>query len=106
MEDAVSGAKIALDPCFLALAVTHLPLCLWGGRALNGSWLALLWYSLGHNPLFSEHTWGHCAVLEPIARKVLFLFVSLAIKDLGCYVTLAPSDVSQDIQASPYPKGQ
>ena len=50
VEDAVSGAEIAAVPCFVALAVEHLPLCHWGGRALYGSWLMLLWYSL--NPLF------------------------------------------------------
>ena len=47
VEDAVSVAEIAAAPHLLALAVTYLPLCLWGGRDLNGSWLALLWYSLG-----------------------------------------------------------
>ena len=53
VEDAVSVAKIAAVPCLLELAVAHQPLYLWGGRTLNGSWLALLWYSLGtHNTLF------------------------------------------------------
>ena len=66
----------------------------------------LSFVSVGHNLLFCEDTRGHCAVLEPFARKVLFLFVSLAIKGLGCYATLAPSDGSQDIQASPYSKDQ
>ena len=46
----VSGAKIA--PCLLALAVTHLPLCLWCGEEPVCSQLALLWYLL--NPLFYE----------------------------------------------------
>ena len=31
--------------CLLTLVVEHLPLCLWGGRVLNGSQLALLWFS-------------------------------------------------------------
>ena len=74
VEDAVSGAKIALDPCFLALAVAHLSLCLWGGRALNGSWLALLWYLLQHNLFFCEHARGLHVVLVSFTGKV-FLFV-------------------------------
>ena len=37
VEDGVSGAEIAVAPCLPALAVTHLPLCLWGERALYGS---------------------------------------------------------------------
>ena len=78
IEDAVSGAKIAAAPCLLALAVTQLPLWHWGGRALNGSWLALIWYSL--NPLFCEHTRGHRVALEPFTGKDYFLFfISLAI---------------------------
>ena len=56
IEDAVSGAKIAAAPCLPALAVAQLPLWHWGGRALNGSWLALLWYLL--NPLFCERARG------------------------------------------------
>ena len=31
----------------LSSQVIYMPLCLQGGRALNGSHLALLWYSLG-----------------------------------------------------------
>ena len=46
VEDVVSGAEIAAAPCLPALAVACLPLCLWGGRALQGSQLALLCYSL------------------------------------------------------------
>ena len=52
VKDTVSGAKIIAAPCLTTLAVP-LPLCLWGGRALNSSRLTLLWYLLGHNPLFS-----------------------------------------------------
>ena len=77
VKDTVSGAKIIAAPCLTTLAVP-LPLCLWGGRALNGSWLALIWYSL--NPLFCEHTRGHRVALEPFTGKVYFLFfISLAI---------------------------
>ena len=42
VEDAVSGAKRAAAPCPLALAVTQLPLWLWGGKALNSNGLVLL----------------------------------------------------------------
>ena len=42
VENVVSGAEIAVAPCLPALAVTHLHLCLPGGRALNSSWLVLL----------------------------------------------------------------
>ena len=35
VEDAVSGAEIA--PCLLALAVTHLPLCLWQGMGQSAA---------------------------------------------------------------------
>ena len=72
VEDVISGAEIAAAPCLLALAVSRLPLCLRGGRALCGSWLALLWYLL--NPLLCEHTRGHHVVLEPFVRKVFFFF--------------------------------
>ena len=75
VEDAVSGAKIAAARCLPALAVTQLPLWHWGGKALNGSWLALIWYSL--NPLFCEHTRDHRVALEPFTGKVYFFFSSL-----------------------------
>ena len=52
VEDVVSGAKIAGAPCLPSLAVVHLLLCLWGGTAVNGSGLALLWYSLRHAQSF------------------------------------------------------
>ena len=82
MEDAISGAEIAAAPCLQALAVSCLPLCLWQGRALQGSRLGLLWYSL--SPLFCEHTRGHHEALEPLTRKVfLFYFVSLGILWFG-----------------------
>ena len=85
--------------CLPAPAVTHLPLCLWEGRAPNGSQVALIWYSLGSNPLFCEHVlWafqGHCAALEPFPGKffvVLFCFVlfwSLGKPHgFGCFVKL------------------
>ena len=82
VEDAVSGAKVAAAPCLLALAVAGLPLCLWGGRALCGSQLALLWYSL--NPLFCDHGRGHHEALEPFAGKSFcFFFLSLVFWGFG-----------------------
>ena len=39
-----SLAEIAAAPCLAALAVANLPLCLQGGKALNGSWLVLLFF--------------------------------------------------------------
>ena len=59
-EDAVSEAKIAETPSFPALAVALLPLCLQGGQALYGSWLALLWYSF--SPFFCEHAKDYCVM--------------------------------------------
>ena len=44
-------------------------------RALKGSWLALLWYLLGCNPLFCECSRVHGEVLELSHRRDLFLCV-------------------------------
>ena len=74
-EDEVSGAKMAAAPCLQALAVLHLPLCLLGGRAVYGSWVALLWYSF--NNLFCESTRGHSEELEPFAGKIYIYIYSL-----------------------------
>ena len=57
----------------LPLGVEHLPLCLWGGKTLNGSWLALLLYLLRHTPLCCEPCQGHQAMLEPSDRKGPFI---------------------------------
>ena len=83
VEDVVFGAKIAAAPWHPALSSTHLPLCLWGGRALSGSLLALLWHSLGHNPLLSEHARVFC-------QKVLFFFFFVSLVILQIAVTLDP----------------
>ena len=48
VENAVSGAEIAVAPCLLALAASLPPI----GEGLVHSRLALLWYLL--NPLFCE----------------------------------------------------
>ena len=101
----LSGTESAMASSLLALAVAHLPFCLQGETALNGSQLLLLLYSLGHNPLFYEHTRSHCEASEPFMGKLCFfvcLFVFMSLQpshSLGCYVTLALSDCSQDIQA-------
>ena len=63
-EDAVSGSRIAPSP--LALAVTHLALCLQQEAGLVCSRLALLWYSL--NPLFCEQV-RVCLRLELFVGK-------------------------------------
>ena len=78
VEDVISGAEIAAAPCLLPLAVSRLPLCLRGGRALCGSWLALLWYLL--NRLFCERARGADRAFR---EKGLFLCVSLAIPRFG-----------------------
>ena len=52
VEDADTVAKIAADPCLLALAVPCLPLSLQERSVLNGSWIAGLHYSLGRTTSF------------------------------------------------------
>ena len=82
VEDEVLGAQIATPPCLLALAATHLPLCLQGERDLYSSWLALQWDSL--NPLFCECAKGHCVVSKPFTGNVsLSLSLSLTIPWFG-----------------------
>ena len=84
----------------LAFWLWLLHLCLSGERTLNSSWLALLWNLRAHKSLFCEHARGHHVVVEPFARKVLFLFLSLWWSyGLGCYVSLVPSDCLQGIRA-------
>ena len=98
VEDAISVAEIS--PCFPALAVTHLPLCLQWGDGPARSQLALLWYSL--IPLFCEQA-RLCLRLELFTGKFslsLLFFSSFWLSySLGCYLTLAPSDCPQGIQA-------
>ena len=94
VEGVISGAEITAAPCLPALAVTHLPLCLWGqweGVPVC-SWLALLWYSL--NLLFCE--WARLDI-RAFHGKVLF-FPLWQSHSLGCYLLLAPSDCPQGIQ--------
>ena len=90
VEDAISGAKIASH--LLALAAACLPLCLQWGKGLICIRLALLWCSL--NPLFCEQA----RLLWESSLSLFFLFSS-GYRSLGCYLTLAPSDCSQGIQA-------
>ena len=72
VEDAISGAETA--PRLPALAVTHLPLCLWQGEELVHSRLALLWYLL--NLLFCEQA---RLCLRAFRGKVLSFFFSLSL---------------------------
>ena len=108
MEDAISRSKIA--HYLPALAVTCLPLCFWWVDGPVRSQLALLWYSL--NSLFCEQ--GRlCLRLELFMGKFslslffsvsLSLFFSLCLSySLVCYLTLAPSDCLQGIQARSLP---
>ena len=101
VQDAISGAEIA--PHLLALAVARLPLCLWQGEGPICRCLALLWYSC--HPLFCEQA-RLCLRAFPgkVLSLSLFFFLSSYSQSLGCYLTLAPSDCPQGIQAqsSPY----
>ena len=91
---AVSGAKVAPSLRLLALAVTHLPLA---GDGLVCSQLVLLWYLL--SPLFCEQA-QLCLRLTFSQESSLSLFFSLRRShSLGCYLTLAPSDCPQGVQA-------
>ena len=77
VEDAFSGAKIAL--CLTTLAVARLPLCLQWGNGPVHSWLAPLWYSL--SPLYCEQARLHLR-LELFTGKFslsLFCFLSLSL---------------------------
>ena len=103
MDDAVSRSKIAAAPCLPALVATCLPLCLWGQKALSGSWLALLWYSV--NLLFCELTRGHSEVVKSFHRKIFVFLSSQGNPWIGLLSSLAPSDCPQDIQACSLPKG-
>ena len=87
VEDAISGAKIAEVPCLPALAITLLPLCLWGGRALWG----LLPFGIN-------------SILCSLSRKGFFFFFFFfryfwRFNGLGWNLTLVPSDCPQGIQA-------
>ena len=75
-EDAVSGVEIAT--CLPALAVAHLPLCLWLGEGPLHSRMAFLWHWL--NPLFCEWARLHLR-LELFMEKfsLSLFFPSLAI---------------------------
>ena len=85
VEDAISGAEIATAPCLPALAIAHLPFCLWGGRAHMAASL----FSFGIPSII-------CSVVEPgitvwlwslLQERIFFfflpLFVSLAMSRFG-----------------------
>ena len=70
------------------------------GYAVSDCWLALLWYLLGHDPLFCEHAKGHSAALEPSSGKVP-LSVSLVFPWFGllCHISALRA-----FNSGPYPK--
>ena len=100
---------LRLSPRLLALAIACLPLCLWWGQGPVHSWLALLWHLV--NP-FSVGGPG-CALKLFAGKFSLSLSLSLSLSpplsplwlfySLCCYLTLAPSDCLQGIQALSLP---
>ena len=97
VEDAVSGAEIAA--CLPALAVTCLPVCLWQGDGPVFSQLALLWYLFNLCPVSRPGcALGWSFSWENSLSPSLFFSFWLSYS-LGCYLTLAPSDCPQGIQA-------
>ena len=97
VENAMSGSEIA--PCLPALAVARLPLCLQQGERPVHSWLALLWYLL--NPLFCER--ARLCLRTFHGKFSLSFFLSGYFYSLGFYLTLAPSDRPQGVQAQSPP---
>ena len=90
--DVVSGVEIAAAPY---LPLFWAPASLHPQRAVNGSQLALLWYLLGHNPLFCECARRHTVVSEPSwGKDPLFFFVSLAFPWFGLLCHVSPLSVS------------
>ena len=66
---------------FLALVFAGRHFCIWGGRVLYSSRLALLWYSF--SPLFCECTRGHREVTFMGKFLSFFFFISLVIPRFG-----------------------
>ena len=90
VEDAISGAKIA--PCLPALAVTSLPLCLW-------------WENRPVRRQLASSILCSVRVLLWESSLSLSFFFSLRLSyNLGCYLTLNPSDSPQGIQAQSLPQ--
>ena len=84
VEDAISGAKIA--PCLLALAVAHLPPCLWqgmgwstAGQLSSGIHSVLCSVSRPGSALGQSFSW-ECALYLSL---YLFFFLSLATPQFG-----------------------
>ena len=105
----VSGGEIA--PCLLALAVAHLPLCLWrwGGEGPIHSQLAVLWYLL--NPLFCEwfrlHITAFCGIFLSLSLSFFlffFFFISGYPTDWVAISHQLPQIVLRAFKPSPYPK--
>ena len=101
VANAVSGAKIA--PHLLALAVTCLPLPLVGAGAGPQLASSPLVFALAFVLSAGQ------AMPQSYSGKVLSLFIYLFFPSLwishslDCYLTLAPSDCPQDIQAQSLP---
>ena len=101
LEDAVSEVEFA--PHLPALAFARLPPCLWRGMGQSAA--------ASSPPVFTQSfvLWvaQQCLRLELFAGKLslsLSLFFSLWLShSLGCYLTLAPSDGPQGIQAQSLP---
>ena len=96
VADAVSGAKIA--PCLPALAVACLSTPPAGDGQVHRQ-QAPLWYLL--NPLFCEQARLFLR-LELFMGKFslsLLLFIFYFFLGGGCYLTLAPPDCPQGVQA-------
>ena len=94
VEDAMSGAKIAADPWLLyaSLSVSR----------EGGSYMAAGFLSFGIHSVLSSvsmpGSWWGCRAFH--GKVFYFLFLSLwRSHELGCYLTLTPSDCPQSIQA-------
>ena len=88
----VSGTEIGAVRCLPTLAFARLPRGLWWGR--GGSCTQPASFPLVFNPSFCE----------PARESSLSLFFPLwGSHSLGCYLTLAPSDCPQGIQAQSLP---
>ena len=101
VEDAVSGAEIA--PHLPALDVTRLPLCLQRGMGRS----AAGWLSSGVHSILCSVSGPACALelfSEKFSLSLSLSFFSLWLShSLYRYLTLAPSDCPQGIQAWPLP---
>lgn len=86
--DSVSGAGNCSSPLCLSSGCGTPASLPPGRRALNGSQLALLWNSLGHNPLFSECAEVIMQLWKLSRERVPFFLDSLSISQFGllCHI--------------------